>query len=234
MRKVVNGRLEMFARVRVFSRAHPSADPEYATVLGRLEERLARAETIAARQFEGLAAAKSARARRAELRRVVHFQLLRYLVAVGGAAAKSRTELAERFKLPDSHGNNRGFLTAVKSMVTMAEAQRDALVAEGMSPRLLEDLNRMLAEFETVSESARTARLGHIGARADLEEATAELTSLVKLLDGINRWRFGKEPELLVEWNAAKRVLGGSSSRVSPPPVGDGEVPPASGGIVAA
>jgi hypothetical protein len=172
---------------------------------------------------------------------VVHFQLLRYLVAVGGLASRTRAELAERFKLPDTHGNHRAFLTAVKSMLAMAEAQKDALVAEGMSPRLLEDLNRLVAEFETAMEAARTARLEHIGARADLEEATAQVLELVRLLDGINRWRFGKDPKLLVEWNAAKHVAGvpvGSARERgygSSPAAGDsGATPPPSGGVAPA
>ncbi|HEV8355705.1 MAG TPA: hypothetical protein VGQ17_02960 [Gemmatimonadales bacterium] len=224
----------MAARVRTFSRAHPSTDPEYTIVLGRLEERLTRAEAIAGKQHEGLVSAKNARNRREELRRVVRFQLLRYLIAVGGIAAKSRTEAAERFKLPHSKASHRVFLTAVKSMLATAEAQKDALVGEGMSPRLLEDLGRMVAEFETASEAARTARLDHIGARADLEEATAELVEQVKVLDGLNRWRFGKEPELLVEWNAAKHVAGAGQSRVSPPPAGEGVTPPTSGGVAPA
>ena len=55
----------------------PSEDSGYATVLGRFEERLTRAEAIVARQHNGLTSARSARARRAELRRVVHFLLPR-------------------------------------------------------------------------------------------------------------------------------------------------------------
>jgi hypothetical protein len=215
----------------MFCRAHPSEDPGYATVLGRFEERLTRAEAMAARQHDGLASAKSARGRRAELRRVVHFQLLRYLVTVGGIAARTRTELAARFKLPDSHANNRSFLTSVRSMLAMAEAQKEALVSEGMTPTLLEELGKMLTEFDAASEAARAARLDHIGARADLEEVTAELLEAVKVLDGINRWRFGKDPELLVEWNAARHVPG-AGSRVSPRgpegPVAGGESPPGS------
>jgi hypothetical protein len=95
-------------------------------------------------------------------------------------------ELAARFKLPDSHANNRSFLTSVRSMLAMAEAQREALVSEGMTPTLLEELGRMLMEFDAASEAARGARLDHIGARADLEEVTAELLEAVKVLDGIN------------------------------------------------
>jgi hypothetical protein len=52
-------------------------------VLGRLEDRLSRAKAIAERQVAGRSAARTARAHREELRRVVQSQLLRYLVAVG-------------------------------------------------------------------------------------------------------------------------------------------------------
>jgi hypothetical protein len=218
MRGLVGRKLEMAARVRVFSRAHPSEDPGYATILGRFEERLSLAEAIAAKQHDGLFSAKGARGRRAELRKVVHFQLLRSLVTIGGIAARTRSEPAERFKLPDSHATNRGFLTSVKSMLAMADAQKESLVSEGMSPTLLEQLGTMLTAFEAASESARASRLDHIGARADLEEVTVELTEMVNALDGINRWRFGSTPELLVEWNAAKHVrsAGTVPAKVSP------------------
>jgi hypothetical protein len=44
-------------------------------------------------------------------------------------------------------------------MLTLAEAHKDALVAEGMSPGLLEELGAKVTEFEAVSDAARTARL---------------------------------------------------------------------------
>lgn len=233
MRGSTGRKLDMFARVRVFSRAHPSTDSGYATVLNRFEGRLNSAEVLAVRHYDGVVSAQKARNRRGELRRVVHFQLLRYLVKLGGVAGRTVTELADRFTLPDSHGTNRVFLTSVRSMLTVAESQKDAMVREGMSPTLLEELGRMLTEFEAVSDAARAARLDHIGARADLEEATAELMEMVQVLDGVNRWRFGKEPKLLVEWNAAKHLAGGSRGRVAPPP-GEGGTPPSSGGVAPA
>ena len=115
--------------------------------------------------------------------------------------------------------------------MSLAQAQQDALVSEGMSPTLLEQLDRMLTEFEAASEAARTARLEHIGARGDLEEVSAELMESVRVLDGHNRLRFGKEPELLVEWNAAKHLPVRSRVRVPPVWGGDGRgvVPPAGG-----
>ena len=48
MRSAVRRKLEMAARVRQFSQTHPSSEPGYATLLGSLVDRLARAEVIAA------------------------------------------------------------------------------------------------------------------------------------------------------------------------------------------
>ena len=207
MNIIVRRKLDMATRVRTFSRAHPSTEPTYTTVLGRLEERLTEAEAIATRQYEARVAARGARNTRKELRRIVHFQLLKYLVVVGKVAAKSRTELATQFRLPDVSANNQAFLTVVKALVAAAEQQRDVLVAAGMAPALLEELQQKLAAFETASEEARARRLSHIGARTDLDKITGTLMDAVRVLDGINRWRFAKDPEVMAEWEAARHLL---------------------------
>ena len=208
MRNEVRRKLEMAARVREFVRSHSATESSYAPVLTRLEERLARAETIAARQHAGRVAAKGARARRRELRHILHFQLLRYLTSVGSVAAKGRAELAAQFKLPSANATNSSFVTSVKSLVAVAEGQKELLVQEGMSATLLDELTRMVAEFEIILEAVRTARRDHIGARADLEVITAELLKVVKVLDGITRYRFGMNPEKMAEWKAVRQVLG--------------------------
>ena len=203
---IVRNKLDMVTRVRTFSRAHPSTEPTYTTVLGRLEERLAEAQAIATRQHEARAAARGARNNRKELRRIVHFQLLKYLVAVGNVAAKSRAELATQFRLPSVGANNQAFLTSVKALVAAAEQQREVLVAAGMAPALLEQLQQKLAEFEVASEEARAKRLSHIGARADLDDIAGTLMDEVRVLDGINRWRFANDPEAMAEWEAARHL----------------------------
>lgn len=228
MNTEVRRKLEMAARVREFILAHSATESSYAPVLARLQDRLTRAGTIAARQHAGQVAARGARAHRRELRRVLHFQLLRYLTAVGSVAAKDRAELAEKFKLPHGNATNSSFLTSVKALIAVAAEQKDALVDAGMKPELLDDLGRMVGEFETTLETVRTARRDHIGARADLEKITAELVVQVKVLDGITRYRFGMDPEMMAEWNAVKRVPG-KSSRVK-----DGVIPPSSGGVAPA
>jgi hypothetical protein len=229
MNTQVRYKLEMAARVRSFSRTHPSTQPEYAKVLGELEERLTRAETVAERQVNGTVAARAARVKRLELRRVVHSQLLRYLVAVGGVAAQGRTELAAQFRLPRA-GSTKAFLTAVRGLVTRAEEQKSLLLEKGLGDTLLDDIRSQLSEMESAWEAARVGKTDHIGARAELDRITGEISGLVKVLDGINRIRFGSDPEVMVAWTAAKHVpvsrLGGEV-----PVPGTGVVPPVDGGI---
>ena len=230
MNTPIRRKLEMVTRVRTFSLAHPSTEPTYTTVLGRLEERLTEAEAIATKQHEARVAARGARNNRKELRRIVHFQLLKYLVAVGNVASHGRTELATQFRLPSVSANNQAFHTAVKALVAAAVQQRDVLVAAGMAPALLEELQQKLAEFETASEEARAKRLSHIGARADLDKITGTLMEEVRVLDGINRWRFGKDPEVMAEWQAARHL---PPSRPADQPVKPKEVTPTDPGRVA-
>ena len=53
-----------------------------------------------------------------------------------------------------------------------------------MAPTLLEELTKMVADFEAASEAARTGRRDHIGARVELEVISAELVEQVKLTTG--------------------------------------------------
>ena len=221
MNTVVRRKLEMAARVLEFTRAHAASDAGYPTVLARLEELLTRAQAIAGRQHQGRTAARGAQAQRRELRRLLHAQLVHYLVAVGSFAAKDQAVVSAQFKLPDINATNSSFLTSVKALLAVAEGQRDLLVQGGMEPALLENLGRMVADFEAVSEAARTARRDHIGARADIEVIATELMEQVKVLDGITRYHFGNDPEVMAEWKAAKQVLGlPRNGNESSPPTG--------------
>ena len=86
----------------------------------------------------------------------------------------------------------------------------------------LDEINRLVTQFEAASEAARTARCDHIGARADLEVITGQLMDEVNLLDGITRYRFGKDLEVMAEWTAARQVLGQPRNVVTPPVAGPG------------
>ncbi len=208
MNTEVRRKLDMAARVREFVRAHAATEPGYTPVVTRLDELLGQAEAILARQHQGNVAARGAIAQRNELRSTIHAQLVHYLVAVGSVAAKGQADLVARFKLPPTNGPNMSYATAVKALLAAGEGERDLLLKAGLAPTLFEELGKMVADFEAATEVAHTARRDHIGARIDLLVIANLLTEQVKLLDGITRYRFGKDVEMMAEWKAAKQLLG--------------------------
>jgi hypothetical protein len=56
-----------------------------------------------------------------------------------------------------------------------------------MTATLLDDLDRMVSEFETALEGIRTGRRDHSGARTDLDVITGELMDRVSVLEGTTR-----------------------------------------------
>ena len=68
--------------------------------------------------------------------------------------------------------------------------------------------------------------------RVELEAAGNEVMRLVEMLDGLNRYRFDREPQLLAAWETAKHVVAGpqvnapAGTPVTPtPPVQEQPVP---------
>jgi hypothetical protein len=222
MNAVLRRRLEMATRVRDFLRAHPSTGPEQAAV-AHLEELLQRAEALAAQQRAGVVAARAATLQRAEVRRGLQTKLLRYLTAVGAVAAQEAPELAAQFKLPRRGASQQALLTAARGMLEEATAQKAVLVSRGMSEKLLEDLGAALTAFEQTLEASRTGRREHVGASADLQAVTAQITEQVRLLDGLVRYQFGDNPELMGAWASARNVLGPFKSKGESQTGGEGE-----------
>jgi len=68
--------------------------------LTRLEEVITRAQTLVAQQLAGVMLARTATAQRAQIRRVLKANLLRYLEAAGAIAARGNVELAVEFRFP--------------------------------------------------------------------------------------------------------------------------------------
>ncbi|HXJ29872.1 MAG TPA: hypothetical protein VNG35_04505 [Gemmatimonadales bacterium] len=217
MKADVRRKLDMVERVREFVRARAAAEPAYGPVLPRLEELLTRAGTILARQHDGSVAGRAASNHRAELRRKLQQELVHYLVVVGSIASKGQTEVSGLFKLPATNSTNAAFLVAIRSLLAAGQALHDPLVKAGMSEALLDDLSRMVSEFEAASEAARTARRDHMGARLELDSITAELTEQVHLLDSITRYRYGVDSDVMGEWKAARVVLGRPRNGAVPP-----------------
>ena len=216
-------RLEMAVRVRDFLRAHRTEGVAEGTALARLEELVQRAEVLAAQQRAGIVATRAATELRAEVRRALRSKLLLYLSAVGGAAANENAELGAQFRLPRV-GPNQAFVTMARGMLEKATAHQELLVKRGMSETLIADITAAIEEFEQTLEATRAGRLEHVGASADLRAVMAEISEQVKVLDGIVRYRFGDNAELMGAWGSAHSVVGRFRSHTQAE-VGAGETP---------
>jgi len=105
-----------------------------------------------------------------------------------------------------------------------ATAQKELFVSRGMSPTLLDALAGALGEFEKTLEASREGRRTHVGASADLKAVAAEIKEQVRVLDGLVRFRFGENAELMGAWASAGNVLGPFRSQVQLA-AGQGEPP---------
>ena len=171
-----------------FLRAHKTDGVGEGLGLAKLEELVQRGEVLASQQRSGIVANRSSTKRRRNLRRALQSKLLLYLRAVGAVAAKE--------------------LTMARGMLEKATLHKDVLVNRGMSEQLLGDLAGALGEFELTIEATRAAQRQHIGASADLEAVAAEIAEQVRVLDGLVRYRFGDNAELMGACASARNVLG--------------------------
>ena len=228
MNAVVRSVLNMVERVRGFCRAHPFTDPSATALEARFEERVDRAVALAVQQRSSNLAVRAANARRNKLRSGVVMDLLRHLVRVGDDAAKELPDLSGRLKLPPQDGSHQAFLAAARVMVSEAADHRDLLVKHGMTESMLDDLGQALNQYEQATETAFGATRERIGARSQLHTIAAELSDLVQLLNGLNRYRFREQQELLDAWTSAINVLGPSRGaprpETEPPAGGEGGV----------
>jgi hypothetical protein len=232
MRSAVRRRLEMAAAVRQFSRDHPSDDPSYAIMLGKLEELVTRAEALAAQEIGGRIAELAAGGRRDELRRSIHFQLLRHLIKSGELAAKERPELLGKFRIRSLRAPHTSYLISARKMLEEGIANKDLLASVGLSTAMLDELGSTIAQFEAATAEVRTGKIGHVGARAELEAVTAEILDRVGQLNTFNQHRFRSDPEKLAGWEAVRNVPGAFRSNTKP--VVEGGVTPPSGAVAPA
>jgi len=98
-------------------------------------------------------------------------------------------------------------------MLEQAAAQKELFVSRDMSPTLLDALAGALGEFEKTLEASREGRRNHVGASADLKAVAAEIKEQVRVLDGLVRFRFGENAELMGRGPAPATCLGRSSPR---------------------
>jgi hypothetical protein len=216
MKATIRRTIEMSNRVLNFSRAHPDPRPGYAAALARLEKSLAEADALAARQRDGINAVRSATAQKRALRRKMRRTQLVHLARVAESAATELPDIAEKFRLTREAVPYLAFRTAARGMSAEAQNQKEILVKHGLLDSVLESLSQSLDEFDRVVEQGIDGRRAHVGASAELAAVAEELTQVVRLMDGTNRYRFADDADLLAGWASASNVIGPQRSGGQP------------------
>lgn len=219
-------KIEMGSRALDFSRSHPDASPGYAAAVARLEERLAHVEQVATQQREGLLEVRAATARKRELRRGMRQAHLSHLAQVAKIAARDVPELAQKFVFKPGTTTYLAFRTAARGMAAEAQNQKEVLVKHGLVETVLENLTQALDQFDVALERGSAGRQAHVGASAELNAVADEIVQVVRVMDGLNRYRFMNDAELLAAWESASNVLATPRSSADAKPA-QGEIRPA-------
>ena len=212
-----------------FSHAHQDASPGYAAAVARLEERLARADQLAAQQRAGQLEVRAATARKVELRRAMTRAHLVHLAQAAKIAGREVPELVQKLVLKPRARSYLAFRTAARGMAAEAQNQREVLVRHGLVETVLDSLNEALDQFDAAMEHGSAGRQAHVGASAELSAVADEVVQIINVMDGLNRYRFMKDRELLSAWESASSVLAAPKSAAPKP---GPETPGAAGGEV--
>jgi hypothetical protein len=198
----------MGKRALAFSIAHPDSSPGYATTLASLEQRLARAQQLIELQRNGFAEVRNATIQKRELRRIMSRTQLRHLARVAMGASKELPDLGQKFVPRPEHTPYLEFQASARAMLAEAQNQKELLVKHGLADTVLNSLVKNLDQFNLVVELGTEARRAHVSASAELEVIGDEIVHLVKVMDGLNRFRFEGALEVLAEWESASNVFG--------------------------
>jgi len=217
MEKLVGRRLQMAVRARDFCDTNPSTDPSFVSVLGRLKDAINGMVAQGSRQVNGVLSRHASTVSRREIRRRLRNDLLPHLVTVAQDASAVKPGFGDKFEIPADNSSSARFSAAAKAMLDAGLAEKALLLEHGLTATLLDDLAVAVAELDASITATNISREAHIAARAELRTGSDELVQLVDLMDGLNRYRFRNEPQLLVAWEAAKHVVTGPESKTEAP-----------------
>jgi hypothetical protein len=204
----IGRRMDTLTRVITFSEAYPEDSEGYRVMLSRLKEGAARVEALATQQRAGLLDTRAATAQKKKLRSLIQHHLLVPMARVAIAAAAEAPELGLLFRPPASNAGRVTWRTAAHAIATEAAARKDLLLRHGMSEAMLKDLVDALDQYDAALGRGNVGRSAHVGATADLEAVQRSNMQVIDLLDGLNRYRFRDNPELLAAWASARNVVG--------------------------
>jgi hypothetical protein len=226
-----NRRIEMGVRALEFCHAHPFQDAGYNSSVKQLEDQVAQAKLLASEQERGTSEVRAATSRKSTLSRTIRRSQLVHLASIAQRAAKELPELDAKFDITGLPRRQLPFRTVARTLLEQAEQHKELLVKHGLVEEVLVGLRRSLDELDQVVNRGAEGRRIHIGARANLDAAGAEVVQIVRGLDGFFTFRFGNQPDLLAAWISASNVFGppvtGAQSSSTTTPAAGGNIQPA-------
>jgi hypothetical protein len=139
------------------------------------------------------------------------------VVTAAEDAGSEVSGVGEKFRSPNVNATHAAFRAGASEVLDQARANQDLLVKHGLSASLLEELDAAVKEFDASLQETDDGKQSHVAARAEMKTLSDEIMRLVGMLDGFNRNRFHRDPELIVAWESAKHVVTGPQSKESDP-----------------
>jgi hypothetical protein len=210
---------EMGERVLEWSTTHPDPEPGAVAAQTRLQQLITRVDQLAAQQRDGILEVRRATARKRTAQVEIMQIHLRHVISAAELASTEEPELAEKFQIPGRIKNYASFRTAARGVLVEAESRRELLTKYGLSDSILAGLRAALDEFDAVVEQGAQGRARHVGASAALLTAADEILTVVRVMNGANRFRFAQNRELYSAWRNMSRVIAARKREPEVPPV---------------
>lgn len=207
MKAKTRRKLEMADRAFDFSCDHPDPSPGYTAAVARLRDCLTRSRELAIQQITSLQNLHAASERKHTLRRTLRRAHLAHLKRVARMASRDLPELSQRFKLERGTIPYREFRSAAGRMAFHAQSRKELLIPHGLVDTVLQSLVQSLDDFDRAERQGIEAQRMHVFASVGLDVVADEAVQLVKVLDGLNRFRFANEGGVLADWASASHVV---------------------------
>jgi hypothetical protein len=200
-------RISRARRALDFATAHPLTDSGYAIVVARLQAEIDQADALGILQGTGDEREHAAVVRRQEVKKTTGAQLLRRLCRIGEVAAAGHPELANKFVLPRKPPT-RVFILKAQAMLADATADQELLRSIGLGDTFIAELTQAVADLDSTTDSAHTARNDHVGATGGLPALADRCEVDIDILDTFIEVAFANDAQALTAWRSAKNLAG--------------------------
>jgi hypothetical protein len=101
------------------------------------------------------------------------------------------------------------FRAVASELLDQARANQALLVKHGLSASVLDANEAAIKEFDASVKDSDDGKLSHVAARTEMKALSDEIMRLVGMLDGFNRNRYHRDPDLLAQWKTASHMVRG-------------------------